>query len=195
MAVYKKRGYKQKAVKEQFDKEAEVAAEELESTTAEVFNTLDETANKSEEWVAKNQKYIFGVIGGAVAYIVASPIKPFYQAWGTVMIETRRSNVVNIEDVYQPGLVGREFLETQRALFYSRVLAKKGEIDLNAPIEQVMTGNPHALLYKHPVGHGVNHFLKYGYRHMIIVDEDRIPIKVVSLLEVFAHLINKIRLN
>ena len=29
------------------------------STTAEVFNTLDETASKTEDFVAKNQKYIF----------------------------------------------------------------------------------------------------------------------------------------
>lgn len=64
MATYKKRGYKPKAIKEKAEAtEPEVAAEELESTTAEVFNTLDETANKTEEWVAANQKYIFGVVG------------------------------------------------------------------------------------------------------------------------------------
>ncbi len=69
MATYKKRGYKPKAVKEQVDKEAEIAAEEMESTTAEVFNTLDETAGKTEEWVAENQKYIF--IGVAVLALFA----------------------------------------------------------------------------------------------------------------------------
>lgn len=63
MATYKKRGYKPKAVKEKVDQEVEVNAEEMESRTAEVFNSLDETANKTEEWVAENQKYIFGVIG------------------------------------------------------------------------------------------------------------------------------------
>jgi len=63
MAVYKKRGYKPKAIKEKVDAEEQVPAEELDSTTAEVFNTLDETANKTEEWVAANQKYIFGVVG------------------------------------------------------------------------------------------------------------------------------------
>jgi hypothetical protein len=30
------------------------------STTAEVFNTLDEGASKTEEWVVKNQNYIVG---------------------------------------------------------------------------------------------------------------------------------------
>jgi len=64
MAVYKKRGYKAKAIKEKSESiEPEVPSDDLESTTAEVFNTLDETANKTEEWVADNQKYIFGVVG------------------------------------------------------------------------------------------------------------------------------------
>ncbi|WP_010521433.1 tetratricopeptide repeat protein [Aquimarina agarivorans] len=75
MATYKKRGYKPKAVKETVENEVEdnIASEDIESTTAEVFNTLDETANKTEEWVAANQKYIFGVVGAlalvALAYI------------------------------------------------------------------------------------------------------------------------------
>ena len=73
MATYKKRGYKPKAVKEKIENEPEIAAEEMDSTTAEVFDTLDETANKTEEWVAANQKYIFAVVGVlaliALAYI------------------------------------------------------------------------------------------------------------------------------
>jgi len=66
MATYKKRGYK---VKTKVEKEKEVSSEELESTTAEVFNTLDETASKTEEWVAGNQKFIFVGIG-AIAVIL-----------------------------------------------------------------------------------------------------------------------------
>ncbi|UNY98818.1 tetratricopeptide repeat protein [Zhouia spongiae] len=60
MATYKRRGYKPQ------NKEEEAQVEEMESTTAEVFNTLDESASKTEEWVAKNQKYIFGGIVGLV---------------------------------------------------------------------------------------------------------------------------------
>lgn len=63
MATYKKRGYKPKTKKEK-----EVVVEEN-STTAEVFNTLDEGASKTEEWFVKNQNYIVGVIA-AVALIV-----------------------------------------------------------------------------------------------------------------------------
>ncbi len=55
MATYKKRGGKSKN-----------KAEDIKSTTAEVFKTLDESASKSEQWIAKNQKYILGVIAVAV---------------------------------------------------------------------------------------------------------------------------------
>lgn len=67
MATYKKRGFKPK------NKEEEAQLEEHDSTTAEVFNTLDEGASKTEEWVQKNQNYILGVISviavGVLAYL------------------------------------------------------------------------------------------------------------------------------
>ena len=37
--------------------------DEKDSATAEVFSKLDETASKTEDWVAKNQKIIIGVVG------------------------------------------------------------------------------------------------------------------------------------
>ncbi|MFH6605025.1 YfgM family protein [Maribacter algicola] len=67
MATYKKRGHKpkSKAEQQQFD--------EHESTTAEVFSTLDESASRTEAWVANNQNYILGVIGviavGVLGYL------------------------------------------------------------------------------------------------------------------------------
>lgn len=56
MATYKKRGGKPRG------KEKDQIEEE-ESTTAEVFSSLDMGASKTEEWVARNQNYIFGFIG------------------------------------------------------------------------------------------------------------------------------------
>ena len=66
MATYKKRGQKNK-------KRAGEAKSAIErnSTTAEVFNTLDETASRSEEWVVKNQRNIFIVLGVIVVAILA----------------------------------------------------------------------------------------------------------------------------
>lgn len=63
MATYKKRGYKPQNKKE------EQELEEMQSTTAEVFGSLDAGASRTEAWVARNQKYIFGGIG-IVAVVV-----------------------------------------------------------------------------------------------------------------------------
>jgi hypothetical protein len=49
MATYNKRGYKPK------NKEGKAHDIETGSTTAEVFNTLDESASKTEAFVEKNQ--------------------------------------------------------------------------------------------------------------------------------------------
>lgn len=70
MATYNKRGYKTPKVKEEkIDNDfiEDVKIDESESTTAGVFNSLDETASKTEEWVAKNQKVIIGVVVGVAA--------------------------------------------------------------------------------------------------------------------------------
>lgn len=75
MATYNKRGYK--APKPEEEKEFEPdpidAISEKDSTTAGVFNSLDEGASRTEEWVAKNQKGIFVFIGvialGALGYL------------------------------------------------------------------------------------------------------------------------------
>ncbi len=64
MATYKKRGYKPKTKADKAD------AVEEKSTTAEVFNTLDEGASKAEEWVAKKQKYIFLIVGLSAVIIL-----------------------------------------------------------------------------------------------------------------------------
>ncbi|MGB0601873.1 MAG: hypothetical protein ACPGKZ_06465, partial [Flavobacteriaceae bacterium] len=57
MATYKKRGAKKSVSPKQNNEVVQ------ESTTAEVFDTLDTTASKTEEWVVKYQNLIFGFIG------------------------------------------------------------------------------------------------------------------------------------
>lgn len=73
MATYNKRGYKTPKEKETVDNTfiEDVKVDEKDSTTAGVFNSLDETASKTEDWVAKNQKYIFGVVA-AIAIVTVS---------------------------------------------------------------------------------------------------------------------------
>lgn len=67
MATYNKRGYKAPKPKEDKIEEEfadnDVAIDAKDSTTAEVFNSLDETASRTEDFVARNQKVILGIVG------------------------------------------------------------------------------------------------------------------------------------
>lgn len=68
MATYNKRGYKPAKEKEVKEVTEDISVLEKNSTTAEVFSTLDATASKTEDFVAKNQKIIIGVVG-AIALV------------------------------------------------------------------------------------------------------------------------------
>ncbi|MCF8714844.1 tetratricopeptide repeat protein [Joostella atrarenae] len=68
MATYKKRGYKKPSHSEE---NLDNVNYDGQSTTEEVFNTLDESAGRTEEWVARNQKYILGGIGAVVLVVLA----------------------------------------------------------------------------------------------------------------------------
>ncbi len=83
MATYNKRGYKPKT-------KVEKEVEEIEdSTTAEVFASLDEGASKTEEWVEKNQKAIFGVIVGILVIALA------YLAYNKFIAEPKEKEAAN----------------------------------------------------------------------------------------------------
>ncbi|WP_010231238.1 tetratricopeptide repeat protein [Gillisia marina] len=64
MATYKKKGSKPSTKEERKNQVEE------ESTTAEVFNTLDEGAGRTEEWVAENQKWIYIIVGLAAVVVL-----------------------------------------------------------------------------------------------------------------------------
>jgi tetratricopeptide (TPR) repeat protein len=72
MATYNKRGYKAPKEKVKDDKivDETLNIDEKDSTTAGVFNKLDEGASKTEAWVAKNQKIILGVISAVAVAII-----------------------------------------------------------------------------------------------------------------------------
>lgn len=83
MATYKKKGYKPSNKEEQRKKVEE------ESTTAEVFNTLDEGASKTETWVADNQKYIYLIVGIAMVAVLG------YLGWQRFIHEPKEADAAN----------------------------------------------------------------------------------------------------
>jgi TolA-binding protein len=71
MATYNKRGYK--APKEKEVNEEGIGAKVIDdknSTTAEVFSKLDESATITEDWVAKNQKIIIGLVAATALIMI-----------------------------------------------------------------------------------------------------------------------------
>ncbi|NHN25330.1 hypothetical protein FIA58_006535 [Flavobacterium jejuense] len=122
MATYNKRGYKTPKPKEVLDNENEFdeVLESGESTTEEVFNTLDQTASRTEEWVAKNQKLILGVVGvialATIGYLlfnkfVAEPkqdqaLNDIYQA--QVYFNDALTNTQNPDSLFNLALKGGE---------------------------------------------------------------------------------------
>lgn len=91
MATYNKRGYK--APKPKDEKDAIDNVSEKDSTTAEVFNTLDSGANKIEGWILKNQKYILYTIGGLIVIVTG------FFAYNRFMVEPKQEEAVN--EIYQ----------------------------------------------------------------------------------------------
>lgn len=73
MATFNKRGYK--APKEKAEKAdntfiEDVNVDEKDSATAKAFDTLDQTASKAEDFIAKNQKIILGFLTVVVVVVV-----------------------------------------------------------------------------------------------------------------------------
>ncbi|WP_016989251.1 tetratricopeptide repeat protein [Flavobacterium sp. ACAM 123] len=89
MATYSKRGYK--APKERAVEETVGGAnsDEKDSTTAGVFTSLDDTASKTEAFVAKNQNYIIGFVG-AVALVTIG-----YLVYQKLIAEPRQLEAAN----------------------------------------------------------------------------------------------------
>ncbi|MGB5819349.1 MAG: tetratricopeptide repeat protein [Saonia sp.] len=88
MATYKKRGHKPK------NKAEEISLDEQNSTTAEVFSTLDQSASKTEEWVSRNQNYILGVIGVVAVAVLG------YLAYNQFVQKPKEANAAN--EMYYP---------------------------------------------------------------------------------------------
>ena len=122
MATYKKRGFKPK------NKAEEREIDEQNSTTAEVFSTLDEGASKTEEWVSKNQNYILGVIGVIAVAVMG------YLAYHQFVQKPKETNAAN--EMYYPQQYFNQALnsETEKDSLYNLALngaeGKYGFLDI-----------------------------------------------------------------
>lgn len=135
MATYNKRGFKapkpeeEKVVVEQPVEDAII--DDSNSTTAEVFNKLDEGANKTEEWVAKNQKLIFGVVG-AIALLTIG-----YLAYDKFIVDPKEDEAAN--DLFQAEKYYQDALAAPAAndsLFNLALKGGEGKLGLIGIIEQ-----------------------------------------------------------
>lgn len=73
MATFNKRGYKapkEKAEKLDNNFIEDVNVDEKDSATAKAFDTLDQSASRAEDFIAKNQKFILGFLGVVVLAVV-----------------------------------------------------------------------------------------------------------------------------
>lgn len=132
MATYNKRGYKPKS---KADKEKNI---EEGSTTAEVFNTLDESASKTEAFVEKNQKYIFIIIG-IVAVVVLG-----YLGYKEFIAKPKQENAMN--DMFQAQKYFEEAVNgTEKDSLYNLALnggeGKFGMLDIIEEYKGTPTAN------------------------------------------------------
>lgn len=67
-----------------------------------------------------------------------------------------------------------------------------GKIDLNENITKIMTPDPHVFLPRHLVGHAINNMFTYNYRNIILVNEDKLPIKRLSQQKILAHITKRL---
>ena len=141
MATYKKRGYKPKT------KAEKVEAIEEQSATAGVFKTLDESASKTEEWVAANQKYIFIIIG-LVAVVVLG-----YLGFNKFIAEPKQESAMN--DMYHAQSMFNEAIsgtQTEKdSLFTLALNGSGGKFGLLDIIEEYK-GTPAANLSNYYAG-------------------------------------------
>lgn len=121
MATYKKRGSKPA-------KSAPVEKVEEESTTAEVFNTLDETASKSEQWVEKNSKPLF------TGLVVIAGLILGYLAYNTYIVEPKEQDAANElaypKESFQKAIDASEVVEADFKLALEGSNGKYGFINI-----------------------------------------------------------------
>lgn len=124
MASYKKNNYRPNRHKkgdEQVEKNLNEIAQE--STTAEVFNTLDDKASRIETWVQNNQKLI---LSGIFALIVAGLGYMFYQQFVVEPKEKEASNEISFPLQTFENALNENNAQVQDSLFQTSLNGADG---------------------------------------------------------------------
>lgn len=149
MATYKKRGFKPK------NKEEENLLDKQESTTAEVFSTLDEGASRSEEWVSRNQNYILGVIG--VIAVAVLGYMAYFQFVEKPKATTAANELLYPQQYFDQALYATSEKDSLFTLALNGAEGKFGFLDI---IEEY-NGTPAANLAKYSAGMAFLNMQKY----------------------------------
>jgi len=113
MATYKRRGSKIRKPKlKNNDEYLDDVQFDGESTTQEVFDSLDETASKSEQWLENNQKLVYSILGAFLLGLL------LYLAYGKF-------------------ISGPKEIEAADHLAYSRVIFDKAELGTDANVDSL----------------------------------------------------------
>jgi CBS domain-containing protein len=56
------------------------------------------------------------------------------------------------------------------------------------PVKDFMTSNPDCLLARHILSYALNNMFEGGYRNIVIVNEDKHPISIISMLDIFKYI-------
>ncbi len=130
MATYKKTGTKVKSAQNNIEDK---------STTAEVFNTLDQTASRSEQWILKNRKIIFGVLGAVVVIILGYLA---YQKYVQIPKEKEAANELAFPKVYfEDAMTNSVAADSLFTLALEGADGKYGFIDIADNYSSTKAGN------------------------------------------------------
>jgi tetratricopeptide (TPR) repeat protein len=170
MATYNKRGYKKSK-----NAEVDVQAHE-DSTTAEVFSTLDESAGKTEAWVSKNQNIILGVIAvvaiGVLGYLG-------YEQFVQQPKEASASNELFYPQQYFDQAVNAT--EGQQELYLKALQGADGKYSL-IDIIQVYPGTKAANLANYEAGIAYFNLAQYqdAIRHLSAFSSDDVVLAALA---------------
>ncbi len=115
MAVYKKKGYKKE--KKTGD---DLEFLKKESTTAEVFSSLDEGASRIEKFLEKNQKWIFMLLLGIIAVVAG------YMWYDSNVVKPKQESAAN------------ELVTAQS--YFDKALAETDEKTMEEDFEKALNG-------------------------------------------------------